>query len=51
MKTLALWAIGALVVAGVAGAAIAMLRRRRSEKDLSKHPERLEQMLDPTDDA
>jgi hypothetical protein len=26
-------------------------RRRRDVPELNKHPERLEQMLDPTDDA
>jgi len=48
--------IGLIVAIAVAvSVAIALIasgrRRRANEHDLSKHPERLDQMLDPTDDA
>jgi hypothetical protein len=42
---------GALVAALVAAAVIRARRRTRDLPELNKHPERLEQMLDPTDDA
>jgi hypothetical protein len=41
---------GALLAALVA-AIIRSRRRSRDVPELNKHPERLEQMLDPTDDA
>jgi hypothetical protein len=44
-----------LVVAAVVVAAVVARRRRRRRADASpglhQHPERLDQMLDPTDDA
>jgi hypothetical protein len=41
--------IGALLAGLVARS---MMRRRKSARsELNKHPERLDQMLDPTDDA
>ena len=44
--------IGA-VVAGIVALAVRRARRRRKSQipELNKHPERLEQMLDETDDA
>ncbi len=42
---------GALVAALVTAAIIRSRRRTRDLPELNKHPERLEQMLDPTDDA
>ena len=44
--------VAVVVAVSVAFALILSGRRRRAnEHDLSKHPERLDQMLDPTDDA
>ena len=47
--------IAAILIVLAVGAAIGMfLKRRRARRradELAKHPERLEQMLDPTDDA
>jgi hypothetical protein len=43
-------AIG-LVVAGLLIAAARRAKRRREVPELNQHPERLEQMLDRTDDA
>jgi hypothetical protein len=43
--------VGALVAALVTTAIIRSRRRTRALPELNKHPERLEQMLDPTDDA
>jgi hypothetical protein len=42
---------GALVAAFVTAAVIRSRRRTRNVTELNRHPERLEQMLDPTDDA
>ena len=43
---------GALAAAIVAGLFVAMYRRRRAaDPGLIKHPERLDEMLDSTDDA
>jgi hypothetical protein len=47
-------AVGAcVVVAGFVTFAVVRARRRRQSQipELNKHPERLEQMLDETDDA
>ena len=42
----------AAVIAGLATAAVLRARRRRAAvPELNRHPERLEQMLDATDDA
>ena len=44
--------VAALVVSAVAGVVIAIHRRRKAKiPELNRHPERLEQMLDETDDA
>jgi hypothetical protein len=43
--------VGLLVAGLVIPAAIRARRRRPPVPELNKHPERLEQMLDPTDDA
>jgi hypothetical protein len=44
--------IGAVIVGLWARAAFAEKRRQKEETpELNKHPERLDQMLDPTDDA
>lgn len=45
--------VAGLLVAGVVAAVVIRARRRREPKvsELNQHPERLEQMLDPTDDA
>ena len=45
--------VAGLLVAGMVVAALVRARRRRREStpELNQHPERLEQMLDPTDDA
>jgi hypothetical protein len=51
LKTLSLIVAGALAAAAVTITLIAKIRRRRADADLTRHPERLEQMLDPTDDA
>jgi len=42
-----------LLVAVLVGAAVRRARKRRARQttELNQHPERLEQMLDPTDDA
>lgn len=44
-----------VLVAAIVGAVIAVRRRTRRRADatpeLHQHPERLDQMLDPTDDA
>ena len=42
-----------LLVAVLVGTAVRRARRRREPRvpELNQHPERLEQMLDPTDDA
>ncbi len=42
---------GVLVAALFTAAIIRSRRRTRDLPELNKHPERLEQMLDPTDDA
>lgn len=42
---------GALVVVLVSAAIIRSRRRARNVPELNQHPERLEQMLDSTDDA
>jgi hypothetical protein len=44
-------AAGALVAVLVAVAVIRARRRVRNVPELNQHPERLEQMLDSTDDA
>jgi hypothetical protein len=48
-------AIAAILIGLAIGAAIVVLlkrrRARRRADELAQHPERLEQMLDPTDDA
>lgn len=44
-------AIAALVAGLLARAAARARRRRARTPALNQHPERLEQMLDPTDDA
>lgn len=43
-------AIG-VIVSGLLVLALRARRRRRRIPELNRHPERLEQMLDPTDDA
>jgi hypothetical protein len=50
---MARWLVLVLSVAAIAGVAILMRarRRRRDIPELNRHPERLEQMLDKTDDA
>lgn len=40
-----------VAVAGLLVVLALRARRRRELPELNKHPERLEQMLDPTDDA
>lgn len=42
--------IGALV-AGLVARGMLRKRREKAISELNKHPERLDQMLDPTDDA
>ena len=42
---------GALVAILVTAAVVRSRRRTRDVPELNQHPERLEQMLDPTDDA
>ncbi len=52
MKLILPIAAGALAAALVAAAILrARKRRARQPTELNRHPERLEQMLDPTDDA
>jgi hypothetical protein len=43
--------LAALVTGLFAGARMRAQRRRAGNSELNKHPERLDQMLDPTDDA
>jgi len=44
--------LGVAVLALLAAARVRAQRRREARaSELNKHPERLEQMLDPTDDA
>ena len=47
--------IPVVIVAAIVGAVIGVRRRTRrrgdATPDLHQHPERLDQMLDPTDDA
>ena len=45
--------VAGLLVAGVLAAVVIRARRRRERQvpELNRHPERLDQMLDPTDDA
>jgi hypothetical protein len=47
--------IGAILVGLAIGAVVGLFMRRRSKRrradELAQHPERLDQMLDPTDDA
>jgi hypothetical protein len=43
--------IVALLVGLWARSALQERRRRLAQSELNKHPERLDQMLDPTDDA
>jgi hypothetical protein len=44
--------LGALIVGLWARSAFAEKRRQKDDaRDLNKHPERKDQMLDPTDDA
>jgi hypothetical protein len=46
------WALaGALATAIVTAALIARFRRRSAVPEIVKHPERLDEMLDSTDDA
>jgi hypothetical protein len=47
------WALAGTVVAAIVTGVIATLyrRKRASVPELVKHPERLDEMLDPTDDA
>lgn len=53
MARLLVLAIVGAVMAGVVALAVmrANLRRKAQVPELNKHPERLEQMLDETDDA
>ena len=47
--------IAAILVGLSIGAVVGLIMRRRSQRrradELAEHPERLEEMLDPTDDA
>jgi hypothetical protein len=43
--------VAGVLVAGLVTAAVLRARRRRAVPELNQHPERLEQMLDQTDDA
>lgn len=45
--------VAGLLLAGVVAVVVIRARRRREPQvsELNQHPERLEQMLDPTDDA
>jgi hypothetical protein len=47
--------IAAILVGLAIGAVVGLIMRRRSQRrradELTQHPERLDQMLDPTDDA
>jgi hypothetical protein len=43
--------VAALVAAGIALTPARVRRGRRDAPELNEHPERLEEMLDPTDDA
>jgi uncharacterized protein YneF (UPF0154 family) len=49
-RSLAAILIG-LAVGAIVGVFIRIRSKRRRADELIKHPERLEQMLDPTDDA
>jgi hypothetical protein len=43
--------IAAVIVFVLARSSLAAKRRKDSRSELNKHPERLDQSLDPTDDA
>ncbi len=51
LRVLATVIAGALAASLVAGAVLRTRRSRVATTELCKHPERLDQMLDPTDDA
>jgi hypothetical protein len=47
------WALASTVVVAIVAGVIAILNRRKraAVPEVLKHPERLDEMLDPTDDA
>lgn len=51
MGQLIKWGLAGAVALAIAGALFAKYRRRRAVPELIKHPERLDEMLDSTDDA